>query len=59
MSEVTADRDLGEEVLAEEARLDELERRRDESRRRLDELRAARNDAGETRLAEVETSSDS
>jgi hypothetical protein len=32
--EVTAGSDLGKEVLAEEARLDELERRRDESRLR-------------------------
>lgn len=42
-SSVTAGRDFAEEILAEEARLSDLERRRDDSRHRLTELRAAQN----------------
>jgi superfamily II DNA or RNA helicase len=41
MRDVIEDRDLAEEILAEQARLDELDRRRDTAHHRLEELRAA------------------
>jgi len=44
---VPADRAVAAEILAEEARLDELTRLRDNSSRRLDQLRAAQDGAGE------------
>jgi superfamily II DNA or RNA helicase len=53
---VPAGRDPAAEILAEEARLDELTRLRDDSSRRLDQLRAAQDGAGEAGGA---TSSDS
>lgn len=56
---MNADRDPAAEVLAEEARLDELTRLLDDSSRRLDQLRAARDGAGEAGEAKVATSSDS
>lgn len=55
---VTADLDLTAEILAEEARLNDLERRRDSSRRRLDELRAARDSGGNPDAVEIMESSD-
>lgn len=54
-----ADRAVAAEILAEEARLDELTRLRDNSSRRLDQLRAAQDGAGEAGEAKVATSSDS
>ncbi|MGB8500502.1 MAG: hypothetical protein WCD85_21235, partial [Pantoea agglomerans] len=56
---VTAGRDLSEEILAEEARLDELTRRRNDSHRRLNELRAAQDNSGEVGASRAATSSDS
>jgi superfamily II DNA or RNA helicase len=56
---LTADRNLAGEILAEKARLNDLERRRDDSRRRLDELRAAQGGAGKAGTTEAATSSDS
>jgi superfamily II DNA or RNA helicase len=57
---VTAGRDLAEEILAEEARLAELTRRRDDSSRRLDKLRATQDGAAsEKEAVEAASSSDS
>lgn len=55
---MTAGRDLAGKILAEEARLNDLDRRRDDSRRRLDELRAAQDGAGEAEMAAAAMSSD-
>ncbi len=57
---MNADRDLAAEILAEEARLDELTRRRNDSHRRLNELRATKtDDSGEEEASRAATSSDS
>lgn len=56
---MTARRDLAGEILVEEARLNDLARRRDDSRRRLDELRTTRDSGDETETAEAMGSSDS
>jgi hypothetical protein len=56
---VTAGRNVAGEILAEEARLNDLDRRRDDSRRRLDELRATQDSGDETETAEAMGSSDS
>lgn len=56
---VTARHDLAGEILAEEARLNELERQCDDSRRRLDELRAAQDGRDGAETADAAMSSDS
>ena len=56
---VTARRDLAEEIPVEEARLSELEQQREDSRRRLNELRAAQAGREEAETADGAMSSDS
>jgi superfamily II DNA or RNA helicase len=56
---VTARRDLAEEIPVEEARLSELEQQREDSRRRLNELRAAQAGRDEAETADGAMSSDS
>lgn len=56
---VTTRRDLAGEILAEEARLNELEQRREDSHRRLNELRAAQAGRGEAETVGGARSSDS
>lgn len=56
---VTARRDLAGEILAEEARLNELEQQRENSRHRLDELRAAQAGRDEAETADAAMSSNS